>query len=88
MRDKLEGEIRRLHDFNRDLRGTWPVLWSPLGPFLLLPAWGSPLYHGGGALRQAASGSGQLLVPCEPAAEGDPLWCQVRRSPLVLEWFH
>lgn len=22
MRNKLEGEIRRLHDFNRDLRGT------------------------------------------------------------------
>jgi hypothetical protein len=29
MRNKLEGEIRRLHDFNRDLRGMWlstPVL--------------------------------------------------------------
>lgn len=23
MRNKLEGEIRRLHDFNRDLRGEW-----------------------------------------------------------------
>lgn len=26
MRNKLEGEIRRLHDFNRDLRGTLQLL--------------------------------------------------------------
>lgn len=31
MRNKLEGEIRRLHDFNRDLRGT-------SGPIPVLPA--------------------------------------------------
>lgn len=30
MRNKLEGEIRRLHDFNRDLRGT-------SGPICMLP---------------------------------------------------
>lgn len=26
MRNKLEAEIKRMHDFNRDLRGTRPVL--------------------------------------------------------------
>ncbi|NXW10569.1 AMOL1 protein, partial [Fregetta grallaria] len=31
MRNKLEGEIRRLHDFNRDLRGTLPLACRP-GP--------------------------------------------------------
>lgn len=25
MRNKLEAEIKRLHDFNRDLRGMWPI---------------------------------------------------------------
>lgn len=36
MRNKLEGEIRRLHDFNRDLRGTLPLL---VGFFPLWLTW-------------------------------------------------
>lgn len=36
MRNKLEGEIRRLHDFNRDLRGTLQLL---VGFFPLWLTW-------------------------------------------------
>ncbi|KAG8522365.1 Angiomotin-like protein 1 [Galemys pyrenaicus] len=60
MRNRLEGEIRRLHDFNRDLRGTCPPPRPRPGPRLPGPR----------GQAQPAPARLSFLVPSTTAASG------------------